>query len=189
LSITKNPGVKTGIEITVCSELAEPKKSTWPPLTEKDPFAIRSSRGRQYVRIEISSPIDFRLLVPKGGRIRLAKKQCSGRILNLSCGGILLESSEVIPEGEFLLLSLNLNGLVILEGVLGKTKRVEPKEDGEYLIGVEFCSREELENFASKEEIEKLPVKVGSFNHKLKDIVLGYVRTARLVTPGAKTVF
>lgn len=189
MSITKNSGAKTGIEVSACSELAEPKKSTWPPLTEKDPFTIRSSPGRKYVRIEISSLVDFRLLVPKRGRIRLAKKQCSGRILNLSCGGILLESGEVIPEGEFLLLSLNLNGLVILEGVLGKTKRVEPTEDGEYLVGVEFCSREELESFASKEEIEKLPVKVASFNHKFKDVILGYVRTARLATQGAKTVF
>jgi hypothetical protein len=112
----------------------------------------------------------------------LSKDKCSGKILNLSCGGILLESGEAIRKGTFLLLSLNLNGVVVLEGILGKTKRVEPTEDGEYLVGVEFCLREELENFASKEQIKKLPVKVASFNHKLREIILSHVRTARLAT-------
>jgi hypothetical protein len=189
LSITKNSSAKIGIEVSACSELVEPKKSTWAPLTEKDPFPIRSSQGRKYVRIEVTSPVDFRLLIPKRGRLRLAKDQCSGKILNLSCGGLLLESRKTIPEGAFLLLSLNLNGLVILEGVLGKTKRLESTKDGGYLVGVEFCLREELENFASKEEIEKLPVKVGSFNHKLKEIILSYVDTAHLAIPEVKTVF
>jgi hypothetical protein len=181
LSITKNSSAKIGIEVS--------ERSTWPPLTEKDPFPIKSSQGRKYVRIEVASPVDFRLLIPKRGRLRLAKDQCSGRILNLSCGGLLLESRKTIPEGAFLLLSLNLNGLVILEGVLGKTKRLESTGDGGYLVGVEFCLREELENFASKEEIEKLPVKVGSFNHKLKEIILSYVGTAHLAIPEVKTVF
>lgn len=181
MPITKNSSAKIGIEIQ--------DKLNLPPLTGKTPFPIRSSRGRKYVRIEITSPVDFRLLLPKGGRIKLSKNQCSGKILNLSCGGILLESGEALREGTFLLLSLNLNGLVVLEGVLGKTKRVEPIKDGEYLVGVEFCSREELENFASKEQIQKLPVKVASFNHKLKETILGYVRTARLATQSAKTGF
>jgi hypothetical protein len=181
LSITKNLSAKIGIEVS--------EKPTLPPLTEKDPFPIKSSQGRKYVRIEVTSPVDFRLLIPKRGRLRLAKDQCSGKILNLSCGGLLLESRKTIPEGAFLLLSLNLNGLVILEGVLGKTKRLEPTEDGKNLVGVEFCLREELENFASKKEIEKLPVKVGSFNHKLKEIILSYVGTAHLAIPEVKTVF
>lgn len=174
MPITKNLGAKIGIEVS--------EKPSWTPLTEKDPFPIRSSQGRKYVRIEVNSPVNFRLLISKRGKIRLARNQCSGKILNLSGGGILLESGEVIPEGTFLLLSLNLNGLVILEGILGKTKRVESTEDGEYLVGVEFSSKEELEKFASKEEIERLPVKVASFNHKLKEIILSYVGSAGLVS-------
>lgn len=181
MPITKNSSAKIGIEV--------PEKLNLPPLSGKNPFPIRSSKGRKYVRIEIASPVDFRVLLPKRGRIRLSKNQCSGKILNLSCGGMLLESSEALPEETFLLLSLNLNGLVVLEGVLGKTKRVEPTGNGEYLVGVEFCSKEELENFASKEQIQKLPVKVASFNHRLKEIILGYVRTARLTTRSAKTEF
>ncbi|KPK77668.1 MAG: hypothetical protein AMJ89_02055 [candidate division Zixibacteria bacterium SM23_73] len=181
MSITKNSSAKIGIEV--------PEKLNLPPLTGKSPFPIRSSQGRKYVRIEITSPVNFRLLLPKREKIRLSKDQCSGRILNLSCGGILLESGVAIREGTFLLLSLNLNGIVVLEGILGRTKRVEPTEDGEYLVGVEFCLREELENFASKEQIEKLPLKVASFNHRLREIIQSYVNAARLATQETKTVF
>jgi hypothetical protein len=174
LSITKSSSTKLGTEV--------PKKLDLPPWTGKTPFPVINSQGRRYVRIEVSSPVEFRLLLTKRGRIRLSRNQCSGKILNLSCGGLLLESGEAIAEGTFLLLSLNLNGLVILEGVLGKIKRVEPTEDGEYLVGVEFCSREELENLVSKERIRELPVKVASFDHKIKEIIGSYVETTHLAT-------
>jgi c-di-GMP-binding flagellar brake protein YcgR len=181
LSITKSPRAKSGTEVS--------EKLDLPLLSGKNPFPIRSSQGRKYVRIEIASPIDFHLLLPKRGRISLSKNKSSGKVLNLSCGGILLQSDEVLPEEAFLLLSLNLNGLVVLEGVLGKIKRVEPTEDGEYLVGVEFCSKEELENFVPKEQIQKLPVRVASFNHKLKEIISGHLRTAQLVAQSTKTGF
>ena len=181
MPITKDSSAKMGTQV--------PEKLNLPPLSGKTPFPIRSSQGRKYVRIEVASGVDFRLLLTRRGEIRLSKNRSSGKILNLSCGGVLLESSEAIPEGTFLLLSLNLNGLVTLEGVLGKTKRVEPSGDGTYLVGAEFCSREELEDLASKEQIQKLPLKVASFNHKLKEIISSYVRTAGAVTQGAKTGF
>lgn len=178
MSITKNSSAKSGIEV--------PEKMNLPPLSGKTPFPIRSSQGRKYVRIEIISPVKFRLLLPRRGRISLSKNQCSGKILNLSCGGILLEIGEAVAEGTWLALSLNLNEVVVLEGVLGKIKRVEPTENGEYLVGVEFCSTEELKNFISREQIQKLPIKVASFNHKLKEIISGYVRTAGLASQSAK---
>jgi hypothetical protein len=181
LPITKNLNAQLGFEI--------PENLGLPPVTEKEPFPIRGSQGRKYVRIEIVSPVDFRLLVLKKGKIGLSKNQFSGKILNLSCGGLLLESGEALSEGVFLLLSLNLNGVVILKGILGKTKRVEPTGDGGFLVGVEFCSREEIENLASKKQIEKLPVKVASFNNKLKEIITAHVRTAHLTTQNRKPEF
>ncbi len=178
LSITKNSGAKAGTDV--------PEKLNLPPLTGRTPFSMGSSEGRKYVRIKVTSPVNFRLLLQKTGRIQLSEDECSGKVLDLSCGGMLLESCREIPEGAFLLLSLNLNGLMLLEGVLGKTKRVEPTENRGYLVGVEFCLREELENHASKEEIESLPVKVASFDRKLKEVVWGYVRTAHLADQSAK---
>jgi hypothetical protein len=178
LSTAKNSSAQARTQIQ--------EKSNFPPLTQKTPFPIGTSQGRKFVRITVTSPVDFRPLLVKKGRIWLSKSQCSGEVLDLSCGGMLLESRQAIPEGTFLLLSLNLNGFVILEGVLGKIKRVEPTGDGQYLAGVQFCLKEELEKLASKEQIEKLPMKVTSFNHSLKEVISGYVGTTRLVTQSTK---
>jgi hypothetical protein len=45
---------------------------------------------------------------------------------------------------------------------------------------VEFTSREELEKLASFGQIERLPVKVASFNRKLSEIISGFLRSADL---------
>ncbi len=149
---------------------------------EQTPFPLKTSRGRKYVRIELSSPIQFRLLTCKKGKIKLTKDRTSGEILNLSEGGMLLLTYTPVPEEGFMLLTLNLNKLVILEGVLGKIKRVESSEEGDFLVGVEFSSREELEKLTSPEQIEHLPVKVASFGNKLREIITNYLRTTEIAT-------
>ncbi len=146
------------------------------------PFPLKTSGGRKYVRIELSSPIQFHLLACKKGKIKLTKDRTSGEILNLSEGGMLLLTYSPVPEEGFVVLTLNLNKFVVLEGVLGKIKRVEPSEEGDFLVGVEFTSREELEKFTSPEQIEHLPVKVASFGRKLREIISSYLRTTELGT-------
>ena len=146
------------------------------------PFPLKTSGGRKYVRIELSSPIQFRLLTLKKGKIKLTKDRTSGEVLNLSEGGMLLLTDSSVPEEDFVLLTLNLNELVVLEGVLGKIKRVEPSEEGDFLVGLEFTSREELEKLTSPEQVERLPVKVASFGGKLREIISSYLSTAELAT-------
>ena len=146
------------------------------------PFPLGRSHGRRYVRIELSSPIGFRLLACKNGKLKLSKEKITGEILNLSEGGVLLLTDGPVPEEGFVLLTLNLNGLVILEGVLGKIKRMEASGEGDFLVGMEFASREELEKLSSPEQIEDLSVKVASFNYKLREIITSYLRTVELAT-------
>lgn len=148
----------------------------------RTPFPLKTSRGRKYVRIELSSPIQFRPLTCKKGKIKLTKDRTSGEILNLSEGGMLLLTYSPVPEEGFMLLTLNLNKLVVLEGVLGKIKRVESSGEGDFLVGVEFTSREELEKLTSPEQIEHLPVKVASFGRKLREIITSYLRTTEIAT-------
>jgi len=144
------------------------------------PFPLGRSHGRRYVRIELSSPIHFRLLSCKKGKLKLSRDRTRGEILNLSEGGMLLITDHPVPEDGFMLLTLNLNKLVILEGVLGKIKRVETSGEGDFLVGVEFAPKEELEKQTSLEQIEELPVKVASFNHKLREIITSYLRTTEI---------
>ncbi|KPL01217.1 MAG: hypothetical protein AMJ91_00755 [candidate division Zixibacteria bacterium SM23_73_3] len=149
---------------------------------KQSPFSLKTSHGRKYVRIELSAPICFRLLEYRKRRIKLTKGLVSGEILNLSEGGVLLLTDSPMPNEGFMLLTLNLNKLVVLEGVLGKIKRVEPSGEGDFLVGVEFTCREELEKLTSVEQIEHLPVKVASFGQKLREIISSFLRTTELAT-------
>lgn len=145
-------------------------------------FPLGKSHGRRYVRVELSSPIQLRLLECKKGKIKLLNQRITAEILNLSEGGVLLLTNQAVPEEGFVLLTLNLNKLVILEGVLGKIKRIESSGEGDFIVGVEFAPKEDLERWSSPEQIEQLPVKVASFNHKLQEIITSYLRTAELAT-------
>ena len=146
------------------------------------PFPLKTSHGRRYFRIELSSPTLFRVLTCKKGKIKLSKERASGQIISLSEGGVLLLTNSTVPEEGFIVLTLNLNKLVILEGVLGKIKRVEASGEGDFLVGVEFASREQLERLVPLQEIARLPVKVASFNRKLREIISSCMRTAQLAT-------
>ena len=145
------------------------------------PFPVKTSHGRKYVRIELSSPVKFRLLTCSEGKLRITGEETSGEILNLSEGGMLLLTDSPVGGQGFALMTLNLNKLAVLDGVLGRIKRVEASEEGDFLVGVEFTSREELEKLTSPEKVQSLPVRVGSFDRKLREIISGFQRTAELV--------
>lgn len=151
-------------------------------ILEDTPFQLRTSEGRKYVRVELSSPVQFRLLTCEKRNIRLSETPSPAEILNLSEGGMLLVTDSVVPEEGFMLLTLSLNQLVVLDGVLAKIKRAECSGGGDFLVGLEFVSRQELERLTSPQEIERLSVRVTSFDGKLREILSSYLRTAELAT-------
>jgi hypothetical protein len=156
------------------------KESIITTALKQTPFPLRQSYGRQYLRIDINSPVQFRVLTCKRGRLRLAKGVIEAEILNLSEGGVLLTCDRPVSHGDYILLTLNLNKLVILEGILGKIKRVETSEEGDCLMGVEFSQKEELEKLTTLEQIKDLPLKVASFNRKLREIITSYLSISDL---------
>jgi hypothetical protein len=162
------------------SKATDSKTSAPASAGEKIPFPVGASDGRRYVRLELSSPIEFHVLTHSGGKLKLSRKRGNAEILNLSEGGMLLATDFPVPSDGFMIVTLNLNGLVVLDGVLGKIKRVEPSGEGDFLVGIEFAAEAELEKLASAEEIRRLPVKVTSFRHKISQIISSYLRTAEL---------
>jgi hypothetical protein len=150
------------------------------PAGERVPFPVGTSDGRKYVRLELSSPVEFHVLTLSGGKLKLSRKRSNAEILNLSQGGMLLATDSPVPSDGFMILTLNLNGLVVLDGVLGKIKRVEPSGEGDFLVGLQFAAEAELEKLVSAEEIRRLPMKVTSFKHKISQIISSYLRTAEL---------
>ncbi|NIM99945.1 MAG: hypothetical protein GTO24_18290 [candidate division Zixibacteria bacterium] len=164
------------------SKHSDVKPGTVSPAPGQTPFPLRTSHGRKYFRIDLSSPVRFRLLRCKNGRLKLLRDRLCGEILNLSEGGVLLLTGSAVPEEGFILLTLSLNKLVVLEGVLGKIKRVERSEQQDFLVGVEFASIEQLEELASSEQVARLPVKVACFDRKLREIISSYLGAAELAT-------
>ena len=145
------------------------------------PFPVKTSHGRKYVRIELSSPVAFRFLSCNQGELQVTDEEISGEILNLSQGGVLLLTDSPVQEQSFALMTLNLNKLAFLDGVLAKIKRVEASGEGDYLVGMEFTSRAELEKLSSPEQVENLPVKVESFDRKMRETISRFMRTTELV--------
>jgi hypothetical protein len=144
------------------------------------PFRVETSDGRKYIRLELSSPVKFHVLTCSGGKLKFSKERNTAEVLNLSEGGMLLATDCLVPAKGFLVATLNLNDLVVLDGVLGKIKRVEPSGDGDFLVGLQFAAEEELEKLVSSEEIRRLPVPVTNFKHKIRQIISSYLRTAEL---------
>jgi hypothetical protein len=152
-------------------------------MLEGIPFPVQTEGGRKFVRLELFSPVHFQILTCKNGKLKLSKKKNTAEILNLSEGGLLLATNTMIPTEGFLVTTMNLSGVVTLEGVLGKIKRVESSGDGDFLVGLQFVARKELEQIVTPEEIQRLPVTITSFNQRIREILSSYVRTSELATP------
>lgn len=151
-------------------------------ILEGIPFPVQTEGGRKFVRLELFSPVHFQLLTCKNGKLKLSKKKYTAEILNLSEGGVLLVTKSSVPAQGFMVTTLNLSGVVTMEGVLGKIKRVEPSEEGDSLVGLQFVTRKELEQISTVEEIHHLPIKITSFDNKIREILSSYVHTAELAT-------
>jgi c-di-GMP-binding flagellar brake protein YcgR len=139
------------------------------------PLVIRRSQRRRYVRLDISAPISFRLLCLKDKDCLVSKAEYSGVILNIGGGGTLLVTKRKLEEGDFIIVDMNLEGCEVISGVLGRVKRSEQSSENEFLIGVEFCPQEELEYYLTSEQIAQLPVRVKSFNQRLREVLSKYI--------------
>jgi hypothetical protein len=85
--------------------------------------------------------------------------------------GILLLTDNPLKEDSFINISIKFKGLDLLEGVLGKVKKVEESDEHDFYVGVELYSEEKIK----AEAVSGLfPEKTGSFEAKLKKSLLEY---------------
>ncbi len=147
----------------------------WNVLTEE----VRQSgklQRRRYVRLDIASPVELKLIVPAS-----AESQepgfipFTGEILNVSAGGLLVESREAIPEGDYVVIELELNGTDKLSGVVGKIKRCDSESESAHLIGVEFCTEEDIRRNCPEEYQKLLGECCTSFSEKVRALISKYV--------------
>jgi hypothetical protein len=132
-----------------------------------------SKNKRRWLRFEFTSPILFRLISLEEGSQELeANLERDGQILDISAGGALLATSKPVTEGNFISLNLNLKGLKVVKGILGKVKRVEESDQGDFLMGIEFCSLETCpdvyQQALSKKDIQ-------GFDRKIKQAISAFI--------------
>jgi hypothetical protein len=146
-------------------------------LTVKKPFKLYTDRQRRYIRLEISEPVGINILRDRtdGFWPQGDGPQYDGSILNISAGGVLMLSSSALEEGSLILLNFTLQELETVDQVVGIVKRAEMDEH-EWLIGVEFISREYLVDFLSSAELDLLTDGLDSFDERLKKTLNKYVQ-------------
>jgi c-di-GMP-binding flagellar brake protein YcgR len=138
----------------------------------KQPLQLYKTRRRRYVRLEIAAPIVFSTINVDRPLDHDHLDQQDGTLLNISGGGALLACSKQLAENSYISMNLELSGLEMLTGVVGKVKRVDDDSEGEYLVGVEFCSEKELTSVFGEANIGSV---ISSFDNRVKRYLLRYV--------------
>ncbi len=144
------------------------------------PFRVEQDNQRRFVRLEISSPIALKKVKdslggfwPEGTTYAI-----DGTILNVSPGGVLIETEQPLGEHEIVAMRFTLQGDEVLEHILGMVKRSE-KMDDFYLSGIEFINRGHLEDKLSQGEIDMLSDKLVNFQEMVQQVLARYITKTR----------
>lgn len=135
---------------------------------------LSRTQRRRFVRIDISGNIAFKVLDTSKHDHSLLGIERTGELLNISAGGILVISGEKLNQGDYLLMNFQLKNNQRLENIFGLVKRVDEQE-GEYIVGIEFLTKEQsLESFPP-DLAEFLPPNTGYFNDELQKVIIQFV--------------
>lgn len=98
-----------------------------------------ASSTRRYLRLPLAAPTTVRYLNgDPSTRTFILSRRIDGTLLNVGAGGALVLCEHAPQPGELLSLELTLSDHYTFGGLLGKVKRVEPDEEGGFLVGMEF---------------------------------------------------
>jgi hypothetical protein len=116
-----------------------------PGTPSKSNAAVDSQKGakpkntRRFLRLPIATPTVIRYLNgDPATRTYILSSRLPGTLLNIGAGGALVLCENAPQPGELLTLEVRLQDEFEFGGVLGKVKRVEPDEEGGFLVGIEF---------------------------------------------------
>jgi len=147
----------------------------------KSPFQLVTERKRRYIRLEISEPIAYAVLKNRSGGFwpQGDGPSYEGCIFNVSAGGVLISAADPIEEGSILVLRMKLQDVEILDDVVGLVKRVDG-DNGEWLIGVEFLTNDQLQDRLSSAELDMVVADVAPFDVRLQEVLAKYVYHKRV---------
>lgn len=142
----------------------------------KKPFKVCVDDNRSYVRLEISAPMTLNVLKDIFGNFNpgIDNDVIKGSILNISSGGVLVESEEPLNEGDILAMRFMLQESETIDNVLGIVKRCDTDEFGT-LTGIAFVDREHLLDKMSSAELDLLSAQVTNFQDSINKVLNQYL--------------
>ncbi|MBD3382183.1 MAG: hypothetical protein GF404_08300 [candidate division Zixibacteria bacterium] len=148
----------------------------------RKPFRVYHHKRRRYVRLDVDSPIQFKQFDPYKPDTSMDEKQLSdGRILNISGGGVLIESDFPVSEEDFVMMKFTLCQTETLSGIIGKVKRVDDEDAEEKpLVGIEFMTVEQLRAELPDDAIKALGDNAFSFDEQIRKMLLKHVFAQKL---------
>lgn len=131
---------------------------------------------RRYVRLEIFSPVGFAaIIIDDDKRVRLHPDKKAGVLLNLSGGGALISTTDLVTDDELLLMKFDIKGFDSLTDILCRVKRVETGAEDDFLFGVEFMVPEELEDPQVVDALDRLTAQPQGFKEGISRLISRYV--------------
>lgn len=146
-----------------------------PELKACRPLKIENDNQRRFVRLEIISPVTIRRIKDIFGNYAAeGDRAMEGAILNLSVGGVLVDLTEPLNEGDVVGVRFTVSGIEPLGSVLGVVKRCDTDDEG-HLAGIQFVDREQLSDILTTAELELLADRFGDFEENIRAVLESYI--------------
>lgn len=141
------------------------------------PFRIQKEKQRQFIRLEISSPMTVRQLKDIFGTFRPQETEdaIDGTVMNISTGGLLVELTSPLNEGDIVVMRFSLQDVEFLDNVLGVVKRVDVDEEAT-LAGIQFIDREFLADKLTLAELDMIDERFTNFHQTIRTVLNKYVK-------------
>ena len=140
------------------------------------PFRVERENRRRFVRLEISSPMTMNKIKDTAGSFWPEEEwhTINGTILNVSAGGVLVETDQALLSGDVISMHFTLQDVENIDGVIGLVKRVQ-QDEASFLTGIEFITRESLSDIFTTAELDLLPDNITDFNACVQQCLNRYV--------------
>jgi len=130
---------------------------------------------RQFVRLDISGDLDFRVLESPENNEGSISQKFHGSLLNISAGGVLFETETRIEADSLLILDFTLKGHYPLSNILAVVKRAEALDGDMYIVGSEFITNENRARYGLETLGDFLPPGTGTFDDNLQKLMVQFI--------------
>ncbi|MFH1374796.1 MAG: PilZ domain-containing protein [bacterium] len=132
---------------------------------------------RQFVRVDLFTGVSWVNLAdnPLAGAGDSEMKWKKSKTVNISGGGVLMAVKESPSTGDLMLLKVDLFTEIGLPDVVASICRRTFRDDGKYLVGVQFLRSTQLAGHFTQGRLAALPATVRDFDQSAQNRLVTYV--------------